>query len=90
MGVVRRLRCMDTRVWTHMCMYMDTHVWTHMCMYMDTHVWTHVCMYINTHVWTHGAEPSCGPTRAWDRPSYGAAAKLGDGHLQTPHCRHWR
>ena len=27
--------------------------------------------------------------RTWDRPSYGAA-KLGDGHLQTPHCRHWR
>ena len=27
--------------------------------------------------------------RGWDRPSYGAA-KLGDGHLQTPHCRHWR
>ena len=42
-----------------------------------------MCMFMDTHVWTHGAEPSCGPTRAWDRPSYGAAAKLGDGHLQT-------
>ena len=69
MGVMWRLRCMDTRA----------------------HVHGHTCtLYMDTHVWTHGAEPSCGPTRAWDRPSYGAAAKLGDGHLQTPHCRHWR
>ena len=77
MGVVRRLRCMDTRV----------HVHGHT---KYTCTWTHMYMYMDTHVWTHGAEPSCGPTRAWDRPSYGAAAKLGDGHLQTPHCRHWR